>query len=164
MAAGVAEGVTGAARRGRQPPVVIDVTNPLTGRDVHTAPDFLHKATSATAAYASALPGARVYKALNTIGAQHYGSPPAPSADGLWAGPPAAEDAAGAAVVERVITDAGFSPVWVGPARYARCLEAVAELWVGMAYVSAAHGGDAEFALGIKDRGSGAGNGSVGRR
>lgn len=76
-----------------------------------------------------ALPGTYVYKAFNTIGLEHLAQP---SIDGtkltmLIAGAPEKRD-----VAEAIVRDVGFQPVYVGPIRYARNLEALAELWIHM--------------------------------
>lgn len=62
---------------------------------------------------------------------------------------PAAADAA--RLVERLITDCGFRPVWTGPIRYARNLESLAELWISMAYVSKARASK-PFAFTVVDK------------
>jgi len=79
---------------------------------------------------ATRLPGAHVFKAFNTIGVEHMHA-----ADGryitcerltmLMAG---AEE--GRPLAEAVVAGVGFVPEYVGPIRYARNLEAIAELWI----------------------------------
>lgn len=139
--------------------VVIDATNPLTGwPKLELAPDFVAQQTSSGEVFQRALPGAKVYKALNSIGALHFGKPVfgGKVADGLFAGPSEAEDAEGYRLVTRVLADCGFHPRYVGPLRYSRNLESMAELWVHMAYVTKAHGGDNKFAFTVIDEGAAA--------
>jgi predicted dinucleotide-binding enzyme len=137
--------------------VVIDLTNPLTSR-LDLAHEFVRNGTSVAEEFAKILPqNVRVVKALNSIGAQHYGHPSFGGhgvvVDGFWAGPSPSSDPETTSLVETVIRDAGFHPRWVGPLRYARNLESLAELWVGMAYQTKAHGGDDAFAFSLLDDG-----------
>lgn len=72
-----------------------------------------------------------VYKAFNTLGAELLGDPKLgglAKTDLLYAGP--AEPPSAKETVIRVISDVGFRPVYVGPQRYARNLESLAELWI----------------------------------
>ena len=52
----------------------------------------------------------------------------------LYAGP-----LSHAATVDEIIVSAGFKPFRVGPIRYARNLEAIAELWIHLAVPPIAH-------------------------
>jgi predicted dinucleotide-binding enzyme len=124
--------------------VVIDATNPL-GCDMEL------RFQSAGEEWAAALPGAHVFKAFNTIGSAHMADPNfmGTVAPMFYAGP---ADSAVRAIAERVIADVGFRPVYVGCIRYARNLEAMAELWVHMAYVSKVHGGNNHFAFGFLEK------------
>jgi predicted dinucleotide-binding enzyme len=142
----------------------IDLTNPFvrgSSSALEISPAF--RSESAAEAIARALPHAMVFKALNSIGAAHYGKPPHHGklalADGLIAGPgidEGREAAAALACVFAVVSDVGLTPRWVGPLRYARNLESLAELWVGMAYATGANGGNADFAFSVVDaRGAG---------
>ena len=64
------------------------------------------------------------------IGVRHMADPSGPvlgaaPLDMMYAGP---ADPAAKAVMSSVISSVGFHPVYVGPIRYARNLEAIAEL------------------------------------
>jgi len=107
--------------------IIIDATNPLgpfqDGLNVRWG-----KATSGGEVLAAALPSAKVYKSFNTLGVEHMKY--ALGKDMMIAGDP---DAESRAIVEEVVTAVGFKPFYVGPIRYARNLEAIAELWIHMA-------------------------------
>jgi predicted dinucleotide-binding enzyme len=107
--------------------IIIDATNPL-----GPFPEGLNirwdKTTSGGEVLAAALPTAKVYKAFNTVGVEHMKA--ALGKDMMFAGDP---DEATRAVVEDVVKGVGFKPFYVGPIRYARNLEAIAELWIHMA-------------------------------
>ncbi|KXZ42074.1 hypothetical protein GPECTOR_210g417 [Gonium pectorale] len=82
---------------------------------------------------AEALPDSHVFKAFNTVGFYHMAKPDGSAISGeqltmLFAGGPAGRGAA-----EEVVAAAGFKPAYVGPIRYARNLEAIAELWIHLA-------------------------------
>jgi predicted dinucleotide-binding enzyme len=49
------------------------------------------------------------------------------------------------------LSDVGFIPQWVGDIRFARNLEAIAELWMNMAYGEAARD-NADFAFAIVNK------------
>lgn len=115
--------------------VVIDTTNPLS-----TWPklEVLWNGASAGELLQSALPSSHVFKAFNTIGSEHMATP---QGDRVFGGAAAAEERgpltmmfAGAEakrdVAEAIVRDVGFAPRYVGPIRYARNLEAIAELWI----------------------------------
>eukprot|EP00977_Amphora_coffeiformis_P006603 scaffold1424_cov168-Amphora_coffeaeformis.AAC.16 len=105
--------------------VIIDATNPLSpfqeGLNVRWG-----QSKSAGEVLAEALPGAKVYKAFNTVGVEHMKA--ALGKDMLIAG-----DESARATAEDVVRGVGFKPFYVGPIRYARNLEALAELWIHMA-------------------------------
>lgn len=107
--------------------IIIDATNPLTsfadGLNVRWG-----KPTSGGEVLAAALPNAKVYKAFNTLGVEHMKT--ALGKDMMIAGDP---DVASRATVEDIVKAVGFKPFYVGPIRYARNLEAIAELWIHMA-------------------------------
>lgn len=107
--------------------VIIDATNPLgpfqEGLNVRW-----HKETSGGEVLAAALPTAKVYKSFNTVGVEHMKA--ALGKDMLFAGDP---DEASRKIAEDVVAGVGFKPFYVGPIRYARNLEAIAELWIHMA-------------------------------
>lgn len=98
--------------------------------------------------------GASVFKAFNSIGQQYFGKGDSSfsgrQADMLFAGgkgdAPASKEEL--ATLEKIISDGGFTPVYAGPIRFARNLESLAELWVGMSYVTGtAPGGGKGFAF-----------------
>ncbi|KIZ01607.1 hypothetical protein MNEG_6352 [Monoraphidium neglectum] len=104
--------------------VFIDATNPL----------------SAWPKLEGALPSSYVFKAFNTIGLEHMAAL-GPQGAAVFGGEAAAIERgpitmlyAGAeekrAVAAAIISDVGFDPRYVGPIRYARNLEAIAELWI----------------------------------
>ena len=107
--------------------IIIDATNPLgpfqEGLNVRWG-----KETSGGEVLAAALPSAKVYKSFNTLGVEHMKY--ALGKDMMIAGDP---DPESLAIVEEVVAAVGFKPFYVGPIRYARNLEAIAELWIHMA-------------------------------
>ncbi|KAG2499287.1 hypothetical protein HYH03_002865 [Edaphochlamys debaryana] len=107
--------------------VVIDATNPLGGWPGLDA--RWKEGTSAGEVMAAALPNSVVYKAFNTVPFEYMadtkGYIPGLSPTLMFAGGPERKDE-----VEAVIKGVGFEPAYVGPIRYARNLEAFAELWV----------------------------------
>jgi 8-hydroxy-5-deazaflavin:NADPH oxidoreductase len=126
--------------------VVIDMTNPFKGGDGMLSPE-LCGTTSAAEEFQKALSEARVFKALNTIGCVNLGTNFRISghkpATMMYAG-----DEPGNKAVETIIAATGFVPTWCGPLRYARSLESIAQVYVGMAYVSrASPTGDNRFAI-----------------
>lgn len=113
--------------------IVIDATNPFSATDPGQYSAFF-KLSSLGETYQCLLPGTRFYKAFNTIGVLHLGNGTfqGTNATMMYAGDTA--DAEAVARVESLIRDADFEPQWVGPIRFARNLESIAELWVNMAY------------------------------
>lgn len=107
--------------------IVIDATNPLDafqdGLNVRWK-----QGTSGGEVLATALPTAKVYKSFNTLGVEHMKY--AFGKDMMIAGDP---DEKAREVAEGVVSSVGFKPFYVGPIRYARNLEAIAELWIHMA-------------------------------
>ncbi|KAL7447963.1 hypothetical protein ACHAXS_000115 [Conticribra weissflogii] len=107
--------------------IIIDATNPLgpfsEGLKVRWGYD-----SSGGEKLQEFLPGAKVYKSFNTVGVEHMQE--ALGKDMLIAGDP---DDKSRAMVEGVVAAVGFKPFYVGPIRYARNLEAMAELWIHMA-------------------------------
>ncbi|KAG2499286.1 hypothetical protein HYH03_002864 [Edaphochlamys debaryana] len=108
--------------------VIIDTTNPL-----NSYPNLevrWREGTSAGEVLAAALPNSVVYKAFNTVGVEHMSHPDGSLITGqqlsmlFCGGPERLEE------VEEVISAVGFDPAYVGPIRYARNLEAMAELWL----------------------------------
>lgn len=111
--------------------VVIDATNPVTeypGLEVRW-----DQGTSAGEVLSAALPKSHVFKAFNTIGANLMSVADgrtikefqAPRLTMLIAGP-----SEGRRVAESIVDGVGFEPCYVGPIRFARNLEALAELWI----------------------------------
>lgn len=99
--------------------ILIDVMNP-----VSEFPDGLQirweQGTSGGEYIQSLLPNTKVYKAFNTLGVEHMSD--GTGKDMLFAGPD--KD------IADVIATIGYKPIYVGPIRYARNLEAMAELWI----------------------------------
>lgn len=115
--------------------IVIDVTNrfgpPPAGSVGSAAEDMAH------------FTGARVVKAFNTIGAEHYLNP-------VFGGQTAAmflagDDPEARQVVSGLAADLGFDPVDVGPLANAVLLENLARMWVTMA--RSGHGREFAFKL-----------------
>ncbi|KAG5178098.1 hypothetical protein JKP88DRAFT_202007 [Tribonema minus] len=111
--------------------VIIDVTNPLSafpGLEVRWK-----QGTSGAEVLQAALPNAIIYKAFNTLGVENMshgdGSGFAGWTGGqlsmMYAGGPEKNDQ-----VATLIKAMGWIPAYVGPIRYARNLEAIAELWI----------------------------------
>ena len=78
-------------------------------------------------------------QAFNTVGSEHLGHPDGSQIPGydfssrgplkmLFCGPAEQQE-----VAAEIIAAVGFAPQYVGPIRYARNLEAMAELWVHLA-------------------------------
>jgi hypothetical protein len=107
--------------------VLIDASNPLT-------PDFVHLAIGHTDSggetVARMLPGVRVVKAYNSVGANIVGS-----ADKRFGGVAptlffCGEDAEAKRIVAGLIADSGFEPFDVGGIATSRFLEPLEQLWV----------------------------------
>jgi predicted dinucleotide-binding enzyme len=90
--------------------VVIDTCNPFPGRDGEIA-DWARK-KGAGLASAELLPGARLVRAFNAIGAGQMGS--AHKQPGRVGMPIAGDDAQAIAVASRLIRDIGYEPVLIG--------------------------------------------------
>jgi 8-hydroxy-5-deazaflavin:NADPH oxidoreductase len=99
--------------------ILIDATNPLSefsdGLQVRWK-----QGTSAGEYIQSVLPNTKVYKAFNTLGVEHMVD--GTGKDMMYAGPD--KD------IAPIVASVGFRPIYVGPLRYARNLEAIAELWI----------------------------------
>lgn len=119
---------------------VIDATNPLTPT-LDLALGFTDSAGETVARLA---PGARVVKAFNTTGAGNMAESRYPS--GKLAMMLAGDDAAAKKTVASLAADLGFEPVDVGPLAMSRHLEAMAMLWIKLAY---AQGLGMNFGFGI---------------
>ena len=90
--------------------VVIDTCNPFPGRDGEIA-DWARK-KGAGMASAQLLPGARLVRAFNAIGAARMGS--AYQEPGRVGMPIAGDDARAVAAASRLIRDLGYEPVLIG--------------------------------------------------
>jgi len=90
--------------------VVIDTCNPFPGRDGEIA-EWARK-KGAGLASAELLPGARLVRAFNAIGAARMGS--AHEEPGRVGMPIAGDDAQAIAVASRLIRDIGYEPVQIG--------------------------------------------------
>lgn len=90
--------------------VVIDTCNPFPGRDGEIA-DWA-RSKGAGLASAELLPGARLVRAFNAIGAARMGS--AYQEPGRVGMPIASDDAQAAAVASRLIREIGYEPVLIG--------------------------------------------------
>lgn len=90
--------------------VVIDTCNPFISRDGEIAAWARKK--GAGLASAELLPGARIVRAFNAIGASRMGE--AHQQPGRVGMPIASDDAEAAAVVSRLIRDIGYEPVLIG--------------------------------------------------
>jgi hypothetical protein len=90
--------------------VVIDTCNPFTWRDGDTATWALEK--GAGLASAELLPGARIVRAFNAIGAARMGT--AHERPGRIGMPIAGDDALAIEVASRLILDIGYEPVLIG--------------------------------------------------
>lgn len=92
--------------------VVIDTCNPFPNRDGEIANWAREK--GAGLASAELLPGARIVRAFNAVGAARMAD--APQRPGPRSGMPiAGDDAAAIALASRLVRDTGFEPVLVGP-------------------------------------------------
>jgi len=92
--------------------VVIDATNPIVARDGDMAAAAREK--GAGLASAEYLPGARIVRAFNAVGAARL--PEIAQRQGERPGMPmASDDAKAVEVASRLIRDVGFEPVLVGP-------------------------------------------------
>ncbi|KAG2431174.1 hypothetical protein HXX76_009702 [Chlamydomonas incerta] len=110
--------------------VLIDACNPLSAWP--GLESRWKEGTSFGEVLAAELPGAVVFKAFNTVPVEIMASADGstlPEAGGpltlLYAGGPERQELA-----EEVIRAVGFTPVHVGPIRYARNLESIAEMYV----------------------------------
>jgi predicted dinucleotide-binding enzyme len=90
--------------------VVIDTCNPFPGRDGEIA--NWARAKGAGLASAELLPGARLVRAFNAIGAASMGS--AHREPGRVGMPIAADDAKAAEIAARLVRDVGYEPVLIG--------------------------------------------------
>lgn len=121
--------------------VLIDCTNPvkpdLSGLDVGPG-------TSAAERVAGWAPGAKVFKAFNTTGANNMADPVINGVRTVMF--VCGDDRAAKPAVLRLAADVGFDPVDAGPLANARLLEGWAMLWIHLA-VRGGLGPDFGFAL-----------------
>lgn len=99
--------------------ILIDATNPLSefsdGLEVRWK-----QGISGAEFVQSLLPNTKVYKAFNTLGVELMVD--GTGKDMMYAGPD--KD------IAPIVASIGYRPIYVGPIRYARNLEAIAELWI----------------------------------
>jgi len=108
--------------------ILIDCTNPI-----RPNPEWpLSQETSAAEEIAKRLPGFKVVKAFNTIGAANFGDVHfgTEQADGFMCG----DDVKAKEIAAQLANDAGLHAVDVGGLRNAELLEAMAKLWTAIAY------------------------------
>jgi 8-hydroxy-5-deazaflavin:NADPH oxidoreductase len=110
--------------------VVVDCTNPL---NEDWSPLLLGQEHSAGETLASALPGAHVVKAFNTIFADVMSASQHDRAGQRITALVAGDHAESKAVVLELAKELGFAPLDVGPLRVARQLEAMAHLNIQIA-------------------------------
>lgn len=103
--------------------IVIDITNPSVERDGEISNEWLEMGTGV--AMAEYLPGARVVKAFNTLGAFMLEDP-----TGEIGIPIASDDADAIDIVVDLVRDAGFDPVVVGPLARAIEFDRGTDVWV----------------------------------
>ena len=109
--------------------IVIDCTNPLLPDLSGLTVGHTDSAGEMVARWAR---GARVVKTLNTTGSDNMLNPRyGREALSMFA---CADDADAKKVVTGLVGELGFEPVDAGPLRQARYLEALAMLWISMAY------------------------------
>lgn len=128
--------------------VLVDCTNPVRF-DPAVAWDPPQEG-SVSARLAAHLPGVEVVKAFNTFGAELHGSPDlgGEATDVLLAG----DGAQAKARVAELARTLGFDPVDVGPLRNAAHTEALAVLWIQLAF----SGRGRRFAFQLRDATAGA--------
>lgn len=92
--------------------VALDACNPIAGRDGEMAVEARAKGTGV--ASPQLLPGARIVRAFNSVGYSRLQAEAHRAGDRI-AIPLAADDAAALQVATRLVREAGFEPVTVGP-------------------------------------------------
>jgi NADPH-dependent F420 reductase len=109
--------------------VLIDTTNPVRS-DLSGLESLGGK--SAADIVQQGKPEARVVKAFNTVGATYLGNGRVGNgdADGFYCG----DDPEAKSIAAKLIEQAGLVPADCGPLRNARYLEALAMLWIDMAF------------------------------
>lgn len=107
--------------------VLVDVTNPLSA---YPGLEVRWTNSSGGEALQALLPDTHVFKAFNTIGAEHMTAGDGSLINGQQLSMLYAGGSEGKEHVEAFISGVGYRPEYVGPIRYARNLEAIAELWI----------------------------------
>jgi 8-hydroxy-5-deazaflavin:NADPH oxidoreductase len=111
--------------------ILIDCTNPLGQIEGRLGLLFGH-ATSAAEKLAAALPGARVVKTLNQVGAEIMADTTVlPHRPAMFM---AGDDTDAKQVVSRLLDAIGFDPLDAGPLVQARLLEPLAMVWIDQAF------------------------------
>jgi predicted dinucleotide-binding enzyme len=110
--------------------LVLDATNPLTMTPAGLGLAFGHSVSGGERIAAWA-PGAAVFKALNTTGADTLGDPAGYAAQPVMF--VAGDDAVRKPAAMALVGDLGFEAVDAGPLSNARLLEAHAMLWIDLA-------------------------------
>ena len=106
--------------------VVIDISNPRLDREGPITNEWLEMGTGL--AMAQYLPGVRLVKAFNTLGARMFSNP---IRDGERIGVPiAGDDAEALAIVADLVRDAGLDPVIIGPLERAKEFDRGSPIWV----------------------------------
>ena len=94
-------------------PLVLDICNPIAGRDGADVVKWVNEQGGAGLASAKLLPGSRIVRAFNAIGYRRVGDI-AHRAGGLVGVPIAGDDPKAIALAEGLIRGIGFEPVLVG--------------------------------------------------
>ena len=106
--------------------VVIDISNPRVDREGPITEEWLAMGTGL--AMAQYLPGVRLVKAFNTLGARMFSNP---MRNGVRIGVPiAGDDEEALAIVADLVRDAGLDPVIVGPLERAKEFDRGSPIWV----------------------------------
>ena len=106
--------------------VVIDISNPRLDREGPITEEWLAMGTGL--AMAQYLPGVRLVKAFNTLGARMFQNP---MRDGERIGVPiAGDDEEAVAIVADLVRDAGLDPVIIGPLARASQFDRGSPVWV----------------------------------
>ena len=107
--------------------VVIDLTNPRADRDGPLTGEWLEMGTGL--AMAQYLPGARLVKAFNSLGARMLANPIGRSGEKIGV-PIAGDDAEARDIVADLVRDTGLEPVMVGRLERAKEFDRGSSVWV----------------------------------
>lgn len=107
--------------------VVIDLTNPRADRDGPLTDEWLEMGTGL--AMAQYLPGARLVKAFNSLGARMLANPIGRSGEKVGV-PIAGDDAEARDIVADLVRDTGLEPVMVGRLERAKEFDRGSPVWV----------------------------------